>query len=100
MGFLKPLTSSQRRRRKATTTAVATRAKAETVFSKPIDLNWPPPEQSTYEAIDKVEKQQKKGTNLHCVPLNLEATDGEFDSVGQIPSSGFKEVKQGTFKQH
>ena len=60
MGFLKPLTSSQRRRRKATTTAVATRAKAETVFSKPIDLNWPPPEQSTYEAIDKVEKQQKK----------------------------------------
>ena len=87
MGFLKPLTSSQRRRRKATTTAVATRAKAETVFSKPIDLNWPPPEQSTYEAIDKV-KKQKKGTHLDCVPLNLEATDGEFDSVGQIPSSG------------
>ena len=97
MGFLKPLTSSQRRRRKATTTAVATRAKAETVFSKPIDLNWPPPEQSTYEAIDKEEKQKK---NLKCVPLNLEATDEEFDSVGQIPSSGFKEVKQGTFKQH
>ena len=56
----------------------------------PNPLIWTGHRQSSqpiYEAIDKEEKQQKR-KNLHCVPLNLEATDEEFDSVGQIPSSG------------